>query len=394
MDFEYRWISGDSHLETSPERWTHRIDAKFRDRGPRRLRMSNGSDALVIEGAPPTEFPFDLYGGKGREQWQPVGQTYDNTPGTGPAAQRVSEMDADGIGAEILFPGQVTGPKFWRNIKDNDAYQAVVRGWNDWLAEEYCSVDPRRLIGVGVIPATNLDSAIAEMAHCKKLGFRTVVISSFPSGFAHPSPEDDRFWAASLDMEMPVCIHVDIDRSLLPGPVYRWPKEDREILKHTDLVLQVSRFGRAAGINAVQLVLSGLFDRFPDLKIDLAENQLGWAPFFMEQGDTRYKRHWKWTAEMLGWTPLKRGLPSEYIREHFYWGFQDDKVGVEMRNHFNIDRLIWATDFPHQESEWPNSESIVENIFEGVPEDEKRKMTIENAVRFFQLADIFALQPA
>ena len=59
--------------------------------------------------------------------------------------------------------------------------------------------------------------------------------------------------------------------------------------------------------------------------------------------------------------------PSEYIREHCFWGFQHDRVGVELRHHLRSDRVIWATDFPHQESDWPHSLDVVENNFAAVP---------------------------
>ena len=130
--------------------------------------------------------------------------------------------------------------------------------------------------------------------------------------------------------------------------------------------------------------LSGLFDRFPNLRIFFAENQIGWVPFFLQAADVRYDRHVRWAERLLGFKPLRR-LPSEYIREHCLWGFQFDRVGVELRHKINVDGLIWGSDFPHQESDWPESMSIIERNFAGVPELEKYKMVCGNAVEFFQL---------
>jgi hypothetical protein len=73
------------------------------------------------------------------------------------------------------------------------------------------------------------------------------------------------------------------------------------------------------------------------------------------------------------------------MRRHCLWGFQYDRVGVELRHRLGVERLIWATDFPHQESEWPNSLSMIERNFSGVPENEKQLMIRDNAVRFFHL---------
>src|SRR5439155_15917047 len=151
-----------------------------------------------------------------------------------------------------------------------------------------------------------------------------------------------------------------------------------------DFCGQMAKFGRLGGVNAIQMTLDGVFDRHPDLKVFFAETQIGWLPFFLEMCDVRYERHSKWAAELLGHNPLK-GTPSEYIRRHCYWGFQHDSIGVELRHHIGLDHVLWAVDFPHQDSEWPRSQSLIERQFAEVPPDEKRKMTAQNANDYFHL---------
>ena len=334
----------------------------------------------------------DLYGGKGRDVYMPFGGKYEGTPGTGTPEQRIREQDQDGIDAEVLFPSQQGGPKFWRRIEDDVAYKAIVRAYNGWLAEEYCAVDPSRLIGVGILPLTqNLSDVIEELEHCASVGLKSVLLQGFPSGKAYPSEEDDRFWARALDLNMPVSVHVDLDRSgERTGPLFKYPKHSDELVKKIthDLVEQVGRFGPVRGngsIAAVQWVLSGLFDRFRGLRIFFAENQIGWIPFFLQGADVRYDRHVHWAERLLGFKPLCR-LPSEYIREHCVWGFQFDRVGVELRHKINVDALVWGSDFPHQESDWPESMVVIERNFAGVPKEEKYKMVCGNAIEFFHLA--------
>src|SRR5919202_4061381 len=174
----YRYISADSHLEIDSKWWIDRVPAAYRDQAPRVIRLPDGSDAWLVEGATLRQVPFDLYGGKGRDMWKPWGQTYETTPGTGPAEQRLREQDQDGIDAEVLFPGQASGPNFWRNIRDDEAYKACVRAYNDFLAEDYCSVAPDRLLGLGVIPMTNLQDALAELEYIRTLGLRGAWVSS------------------------------------------------------------------------------------------------------------------------------------------------------------------------------------------------------------------------
>src|SRR6266536_1332599 len=81
-----------------------------------------------------------------------------------------------------------------------------------------------RLIGLGVIPERGLDQAIGELEHCKAVGLRAINLAVFPSGKTYPTPEDDRFWARALDLDMPITIHVQIDRQRT-DPVFKYPKE-------------------------------------------------------------------------------------------------------------------------------------------------------------------------
>ena len=388
----YRTISADSHLEIDSKHWRNRVPAKHRGLAPRLVRQADGSDAWIIgDKIKRAAAAADLYGGKGRDNYLPFNGRYEGTPGTGSATQRLSEQMQDGIDAEVLFPSQQGGPKLWRRIADNQAYKAVVRAYNSWLAEEYCTADRARLIGVGILPlGCSLQDTLDELDYCAVTGFKTVLLQGFPSGKPYPSHEDDIFWARALELAMPISVHVDLDRTgERKAPLFKYPNESEELLKKIthDLVDQVGRFGPVRGngsVAAVQWVLSGLFDRFPKLRIFFAENQIGWIPFFLQAADVRYDRHHRWAEKLLGLQKLSRP-PSEYIREHFYWGFQFDRVGVELRHKINVDRLMWGSDFPHQESDWPESLKIIDKNFGGVPSDEKSKMVCANAVEFFHL---------
>src|SRR6185437_1658256 len=182
----------------------------------------------------------DLYGGKGRENWWPFGQNYAGTAGTGPAEQRLREQDDDGIAAEVLFPG-VVASRMWRNIRDDDAYLAIVQAYNDFLAQEYCAVNRDRLIGLGMLPATGVDGMIAEMRRCAEMGLKAVVLGVFPSRAPYPTRDDDRFWSAAIDLNMPVTIHQELKRT---GILLEYPasaKRHRERLgDYAELGVQVT----------------------------------------------------------------------------------------------------------------------------------------------------------
>jgi predicted TIM-barrel fold metal-dependent hydrolase len=387
---DYLPISGDSHLEVDCKDWVARVSSQYRDQAPELVRQDDGTDAWFISGKMARlAAAADLYGGKGRENYMPFGGTYEGTPGTGSPDQRLAEQDQDGICGEVLFPSQQGGPKLWRRIEDDRAYKALVHAYNSWLAEEYCTLAPNRLIGVGIIPKTNLEDSLEELAYCKKAGLKSVVLVAFPSGKTYPTEEDDRFWAEALDLDMPVTVHVGLDR-VADEPLLRYPEEPPELIEQLGpvLVTQVSQFSPKRGsgsVTAVQMVLSGLFERFPTLRVFFAENQIGWVPFYLQSADVRYERNRHWAAKLLGFRPLSRP-PSEYIREHCLWGFQFDPVGVELRHHLGVGNLMWGSDFPHQESEWPHSQDVLARNFAGVPDEERRLMTAGNVIDFFRLA--------
>lgn len=383
-------ISSDAHLEVLPERWTHRVAAEYRDKAPRRVVLPDGGDGLVIEGRAPQEAnATDLRAGRPPGQWRPFGMRYEDAAGTGPPEQRLREQETDGLAGEVLFPGQVGGPGFWRNIEDDEAYKAVIRGYNDWLAEEYCSVAPNRLIGLGVLPWTNADDMIAEMERCARLGLKGVLLGVFPNGKSYPLPEDDKFWEAAIDLRMPLTVHVQMSRT---GPRASEPTFQYPVTPPPDIANRVRRgpidrmcrFGLESALPLSQLVLSGVFDRFPSLHIFFAETRLGWVPFWLEQCDLQYFRTLEWAEDMLGVQRLER-LPSDYIKEHIYWSVQYERVAVELRHHIGVDHIMFATDFPHIECEWPNTQQFLSELYADVNADEQEQIWNRNVVRFFGL---------
>lgn len=130
---------------------------------------------------------------KGASYWNLDGSA---APGTGDARQRLREQDEDGIDAEVLYPPVFIG-KLIEAISDRAACRAMVRAYNDFLAE-YCAAAPDRLIGTAVMPVTGLDDALAELRRCRGLGLRATSLSMFPNGGGAPKPEDDRFWESWL----------------------------------------------------------------------------------------------------------------------------------------------------------------------------------------------------
>jgi predicted TIM-barrel fold metal-dependent hydrolase len=386
----YRYISSDGHFESPPELWTHRVPAQYRDRAPRRIKLANGNDALITEGRPLTYGGTSLFGGQDPKKYDPAVMDYDSTPGCGDAAQRLREQDRDGIDAEVLYALSVRNP----SIRDKAAFMAIIKGFNDYFAEEYCSLDPDRLIGVAVLPNKGVEDDIAEMTRCKKMGYKTAWMAGFPSGNTYPSEEDDRFWAAAVDLNMPLVIHTSFPRhyagrevSLMKYPL-SLPGEEAP---PTDYVERMGRHGipHSGAIDSSLFVMSGVFDRFPKLKINWAENNIGWIPYFLEQMDKAFDVNRYWAERQLGLKPPKR-RPSEYLKENAYWGFFDDPIGVKLRDEIGVNHIMWSTDFPHIVTRWPDSIKVWDAQSQGVPEHDKWMMVAGTAIDFFQLDHVEA----
>jgi predicted TIM-barrel fold metal-dependent hydrolase len=376
----YRLFSADSHLEISPSRWTDRVPEKYRDRAPRLVKLANGGDGIIIEGRPLYVVGLAI-AGKPYERHELRGVSYEGSEGAGAPEQRLKEQDKDGVDGEILYTS-ASNLSFWRGIKNDDVYLATVHAYNTFLAEEYCTVNRDRLVALGAIPTHSVGAAVKEMEYCAKAGLKGMMLNTFPSGKSYPTAEDDRFYTAALDLNMPLSVHVSMQ--LPDGPLFKYEKDPGEVAFGGDPIRVLTRFGGNSGLNAVQLLLSGVFDRFPKLRIYWAETQMGWLPYYYDQLDDVYNRSKHWMQRYFDLQPLTKA-PSAYFREHFYWGFIYDRVGVRLRYEIGVDKVMWGNDFPHSAGDWPNSKRVIDDIFSGVPADEKQKMLVDNAVTFFHL---------
>ena len=131
MPRTYRLISGDSHLEIPCDWWTPWVPAKYRDRAPRRIKLPDGGDAYLGEGV---TGGTEHYAGHTPENFNPMlPVNLDEVPGSGPPSQRLAEQDADHTDAELLYPSS-SAMKGCRGIKNDDAYRAVIRAYNSYLA--------------------------------------------------------------------------------------------------------------------------------------------------------------------------------------------------------------------------------------------------------------------
>ena len=390
MPRKYRVISADSHLDLAPEAWVHRVPAKWRDRAPKRVVLPDGSDAVTCDGSEPSTIGITRNVGVPFEQLPFEIPKFSEPVGNGTPEQRVQEQDRDGVDAEVMF---TWAGGLFENAKDHELYLALVRAYNDYLSEEYMAVALDRLFAQGTIPTSGVDDAVRELEYCTKLGFKGVTLTAFPSGHMYPTQEDDRFWAASLDLNMALACHGGGPFGGFGGggrrkePVFKYPRIIHSPNNHKSDALSLlfsNQNGNHAGMGVMQMAYAGVWDRFPDLQIYFAETMAGWIPFLLFMLDDNYRRYQPMMRHFWGVEDLKR-MPSEYMKEHSLWGTLYDPVGVQSRNALGTDRILFATDFPHAAGDWPNTPKVIEDMFAGVPGDERALMLAGNAIRFFHL---------
>lgn len=381
MAKRYKVINGDGHIDLNPDVWRDRVAPKWRDRAPKRVTMPNGSDAVVVDGGEPNTIGITRSVGVRHEELAKQVPTFENSAGTGSPEQRAREQERDGVDAEVLF-SQLSG--VFRQAKDDAMYLDLFRAYNEFLAEEYMAAAPDRLIPMGLIPMSGVDDAVNELEHCAKLGLRGVKLDSYPSGKGYPTPEDDRFWAAAIDLDMPMTNHGD-GKFARGGPSFPYTREPGPDMHQKDAFRFFFRFTNDAMKGATQMAFAGVWDRFPRLSMYWAETQAGWLEYGLWQIDDHYDRYMNMINSLWGVPRLAR-KPSEYLKERSLWGFLHDPVAVR-RRHESVGpaKLVWGSDFAHAASDWPNSPKIIEEDFDDVPEAERYAMLAGNMVEYFRL---------
>jgi uncharacterized protein len=145
-------------------------------------------------------------------------------------------------------------------------------------------------------------------------------------------------------------------------------------LVNTSPLPAAGRFN-AATAHLIDLIFSGAFDRFPDLQVVFAEVDCGWVPYFKEQLDDGYQRYRHRLDLQL--------LPSEYVERHVHFGFVSDTYGIDNRHRIGVERMLWSSDYPHGNSNWPNIWPPVQAAMTRVPNDERQLMLVGNSSRLY-----------
>ncbi len=364
-------VSGDSHVVEPPDLWEKWLPKKYLDKAPKLVKDVEGGDAWLYDDSGMPE-PLGLVTKVGQpfEQLKWTGSRYGKEihPSCHEGKERLKILDNDGVDAELLYPPQRAIGKFMRN-KDHEVQLAGIRAYNTWLKDSFCAADPHRLVGLAQMPNAGIENTISELKWAKQKGYKGAIIAAWPSGGEVLRRDDDPFWAAAVEMEMPIAIHILLHNNPPPRP------------KATTEAAPVLGAGAFSNFMPLwtELVMSGVFDRYPGLKMVGAEVGAGWVPHFLEMIDDRYWRNRTWAKP-----PVKR-VPSTYFKSNWTVTFIIDHIGVQTRHAIGVDNLCWSTDFPHHGNDYPYSRKVIDEHFVNVPDDERAKIVGGNMVRWYGL---------
>lgn len=304
---------------------------------------------------------------------------------------RDAVLDLEGVAAEVLFPdadvlgtGRLASSPFGSGLgsgtdADPTHIKAGARAHNRWLAD-FCATNPHRRIGVAVVPVTaGVDDAVAEVHAAAERGLRGILIPTrWFDAPAYHDPCYDPVWAACVETGLVLHTHSGAgpaDYELGPGFVSIYAAEAWWWAARPFWVL----------------ILSGVFERHPDLRYSVAENGAYWVP------DVVKRMNEKWdgghSTRKFG-DVFRQGLslkPGEYVDRNCFFAASTPGVDeIERRHLIGIDNLLWGNDLPHPEGTYPHTRRWIAERFGPVPPDEAARILGRTAAALYRV-DVDAL---
>ena len=296
------------------------------------------------------------------------------------SARRNAELEKEGVVAEVLFADfqNSNEPPWGAAFPFPDTNQELrlvgARAFNRWLAE-FCAALPGRRAGVAIVQPHDIDAAVRDVHWIREAGLTSVML---PTGdFELPSyhdPRYDQMWAACVDTGLPVTIHSGGTPWEGYGPHAMWVTKF-EFLWWSRRPLW-------------EMILGGVFERFPALQVAFTEQGADWIPSMLERLDEQYS------------SPFERGItdhlkksPTEYWRSNCYVGASFmSRAECDIREEIGVDRIMWGADFPHIEGTWPYTRFAMRDALNGCSAEEVRLMCSETAATVYGF-DLDALRP-
>jgi predicted TIM-barrel fold metal-dependent hydrolase len=376
-----RMISADDHLDLQflpTDLWTARLPASLRDRAPR-VEHRDGAAVWTCEGEvwgrwagvprpagpKPTVNALDR-GGMDETEMRPAR-----------VELRLCDMDRDGVKAQVIY-----GPIASMMIADPELRSACIRAYNDWL-KEFCSAAPERLLGVAILPPEDPAAACDEVYRlAKEGGYRQANLQIARANPGLHDPAWEPLWNAFEETGLLLSFHVLVFGSGGNNVGATARTQDRTAGAFNSAKLFMGQFLEPF----VDLFAWGILERHPKLRIVMGESGVGWLPWIVQELDHRFGRLW----EVREYWDQRGGIdltiePSELFRRQIWASFQQDRVAMSLLPFYGEGHLLWASDYPHPDSTWPNSRRAVAAQMAHLPPETRRQITHDNAAALYGL---------
>jgi predicted TIM-barrel fold metal-dependent hydrolase len=364
-------VSVDDHLVEPPDVFDGRLPSRLQDQAPKVVRKRDGSDVWLFNGAKIPNIGLNAVAGRPKEEYGIEPTAFDEMrPGCYDVDQRIKDMNAGGVLGSMNFPSfPGFSGRLFAACEDRQLALAVLQAYNDWHIDAWCGSHPGRFIPMALPVLWDAELAAAEVRRVAAKGCHSITFTENPATLGYPSFHDtswDPLWEAVCDEGVVVSIHLGSSGQLaITSP-------DAPV----DVMITLQPMNICAA--AADLVWSRVIKDFPSIRFALSEGGTGWIPYFLDRLDRTYDMHHRWTGQDFG-----DKLPSEVFREHFLTCFIADPVGVQLRELIGIDNIAWECDYPHSDSSWPQAPEELDRVMAGVPDEHVRKITFENACRWY-----------
>jgi predicted TIM-barrel fold metal-dependent hydrolase len=383
-DLNLDWlISVDDHILEPPNLWVDRVPAKDRDRAPHMI--NDGGEIWVYDGKRHPTSGLSAVVGKSKEEFSPEPVPYSEMrEGCYNSVARLEDMNRAGVLASLCFP---TLPRFcgqmFYEASDRDFGLVCLKAYNDWLIEEWCGSAPGRFIPLMLIPLWDPQLAVKEMERCAARGVTSFAFSEEPTKLGLPSIHDrngywDPVFAAANELGMVVSMHVGSSSNI--------PKISEEAPFMANLAWGAIRTSGAM----LDWLFSGLFTRFPNLKIALSEGEAGWMPYFLERAEQVVDKQRYWVSrgtQFMDYTNNNVDLSNfdvrQLFRDHIYGCIIEDHHAISSIEEIGEDNIMIETDYPHSDSTWPNSTEVAKKMVAPLTPEQQYKILRGNAERLY-----------
>jgi predicted TIM-barrel fold metal-dependent hydrolase len=366
----YTVISVDDHLVEPPDMFEGRLPARLQDAAPKIIETKLGHQVWRFDGKTYSQVGMNAVAGRRLETVKVEPFRFDQMRrGCWDIEARIHDMDINGVWASLNFPSMITGfcGRVFSQCSDPELGLAVTQAWNDWLFEEWYSPHPDRIIPMGITFLSDPVRGAEEIVRNAARGFTSVTLPERPHRIGLPSIFDD-YW----DPVFRACAETETVISLHAGSsgMADFPEGCPPVQ------LGATLFGQLSLTACAEWLWSGWAVRYPKLKVAMSEGGIGWVAMLIDRLDNVVDR----SGYGLGWDIR----PADVLRRNFWFCTIDDPSTIDTRHAIGVENVMVEVDYPHGDSTWPDTQSVIEKLWGHIPAEELRMMCSENAAGLYR----------